>query len=267
MNKRQERKLNKAVGLLENRDFCVITGAGVSTASGIPDYRGMGSAPKKPLDFDPFMKSEEYRKDFWLDGYQDWIDFSPAKPNTTHFAIAELQNMGFVNGVITQNVDNLHWVDENQVVAELHGNMYTTSCLACGHIYATRHIIEKLELGNPSLLTGDVDRENFWVPHCDVCGGVIKPDVVFFGEALPSHGYDLATEIARDAQGIIVAGTSMNVMTPYPFVQMMRQKGHPVIVINKGQTFVDDLADVKVNMDTSEAFTVLTEQLSSVVLI
>ena len=245
----------------------MLTGAGISTASGIPDYRGMGTAPKKPLDFDNFVKDAEYRKDFWIDGYQDWIDFSPAKPNDAHLMIADLQNSGFVNGVITQNVDDLHWVDEEQVVAELHGNMYTTSCMACTQIYATSYIIEKLEMGNPSLLTDEVDRDNFWVPNCESCTGVLKPDVVFFGEALPQYGYDLATEIARDAQGMIVAGTSMNVLTPLPFVQMMRQRGNPVIIINKGETLIDDMADVKLDMDVTEAFVAIRDNLTSVVYI
>lgn len=267
MNKRQERKMKKAINLLENREFCVLTGAGISTASGIPDYRGMGTAPKKPLNFEPFLKDEEYRKDFWADGYQDWIDFSPAQPNDAHLAIADLQNTGFVNGVITQNVDNLHWVDETQVVAELHGNMYTTSCLACGKIYATSYIIQKLELGNPSLLTDNVDREHFWIPNCEECTGIIKPDVVFFGENLPQHGYDLANEIAKDSQGMVIAGTSMNVLTPLPFVQMMRSQGKPVIIINKGATVVDSMADVKINMDISEAFLAIRESLTSVVYI
>lgn len=245
----------------------MLTGAGISTASGIPDYRGMGTAPKKPLNFEPFLKDEEYRKDFWADGYQDWIDFSPAQPNDAHLAIAELQNTGFVNGVITQNVDDLHWVDESQVVAELHGNMYTTSCLACGHVYATEEIINELELGNPSLLTDNLDRENFWIPSCKVCGGIIKPDVVFFGEAIPDYGYNLATEIAKDAQGMVIAGTSMNVMTPLPFVQMMRQRGNPVIIINKGKTLIDDMADIKLDMDIAEAFLAIRERLTSVVYI
>jgi NAD-dependent SIR2 family protein deacetylase len=261
------RKLNKAIRLLEDKQFCVLTGAGVSTASGIPDYRGMGTAPKKPLNFEPFMLDEEYRKDFWADGYKDWVDFSPAQPNDAHIAIANLQNMGFVNGVITQNVDNLHWVGGEQVVAELHGNMYTTSCLACGHVYATAYVIHELELGNPSLLTDNVDRENFWIPNCWVCGGIIKPDVVFFGEALPQYSYDLATQIARDADGIVVAGTSMNVLTPLPFVQMMKQRGKPVIIINKGKTLIDDMADVKLNMDISEVFVRLEEELTRVVVI
>jgi len=267
INRRQERKLKKAVELLENREFCVLTGAGISTASGIPDYRGMGTAPKKPLNFEPFITDPEYRKEFWIDGYQDWVDFSPAQPNDAHLVIADLQATGFVNGVITQNVDDLHWVDEDQVVAELHGNMYTTSCLACGKIYATSYIIEKLELGNPSLLTGNVDREHFWVPNCDVCTGALKPDVVFFGEAIPQHGYDLATEIAREARGMVVAGTSMNVLTPLPFVQMMRQRGNPVIIINKGKTLIDDMADVKLNMDISEALMAIRDNLTSVVYI
>lgn len=253
--------------MLEGKQFCVLTGAGVSTASGIPDYRGAGTAPKKPLNYGPFISDEEYRKDFWADGYQDWIDFSPAMPNEAHLTIAMLQNLGYVNGVITQNVDNLHWVDEEQVVAELHGNMYTTSCLACGHIYSTRDIIEKLELGNPSLLTDTVDREHFWIPNCEQCTGIIKPDVVFFGEALPDYGYSLATEIAKDAEAMVVAGTSLNVMTPLPFVSMMKSQGKPVIIINKGRTMVDDMADVKINADISEFFVAIAESLMTPVLI
>lgn len=139
--------------------------------------------------------------------------------------------------------------------------------MACPTIYATSYIIEKLELGNPSLLTDNVDRENFWVPNCGDCTGVIKPDVVFFGENLPQYGYDLATEIAHDAQGMIVAGTSMNVLTPLPFVQMMKQRGNPVIIINKGKTLIDDMADIKINMDISEAFLAIRENLTSVVYI
>lgn len=264
INKRQ---LNKAIRLLENRDICVLTGAGVSTASGIPDYRGMGTAPKKPLDFGSFVAEEAYRKEFWIDGYQDWKKFSQTIPNDAHIAIAELQNRGFVNGVITQNVDGLHWVDESQVVAELHGNMYATSCMACPTIYSTSYIVEKLELGNPSLLTDNVDRKNFWIPNCEECTGVIKPDVVFFGENLPQYGYDLATEIAKDANAMIIAGTSMNVMTPLPFVRMMKERGNPIIIINKGPTLVDKVADVKINADISEAFAAISDSLMSVVVI
>ena len=245
----------------------MLTGAGMSTASGIPDYRGLGTAPRKPLDFDLFIENEKYRKDFWSDGYQDWLDFSPAEPNDGHLVIADLQNSGFIKGVITQNVDGLHWVDENQVLAELHGNMYTTSCLACKKMYSTSYIIEKLELGNPSLLTDNVDLDNFWVPNCEICTGILKPDVVFFGESLPSYDYDMATEIARNSEGMIIAGTSLNVMTPLPFVQMMRQRGYPIIIINKGRTQVDNMADVKVHMDISEAFLAIRESLTSVVYI
>jgi NAD-dependent SIR2 family protein deacetylase len=227
----------------------------------------MGTAPKKPLDFGLFIRDEEYRKDFWADGYQDWRDFSQTIPNDAHIAIAELRNSGFVNGVITQNVDGLHWVDDQQVIAQLHGNMYSTSCMACGDVSDTSYIIDKLELGNPSLFTDNVDRKNFWFPNCEKCTGILKPDVVFFGENLPNREYDLATEIAKDAEAMIIAGTSMNVMTPLPFVQMMKQRGNPIIVINKGKTLVDNMADVKIDADISEAFVAISEQLTSVVYI
>ena len=264
---KQVRNINKAIKLLEDKDICVLTGAGISTNSGIPDYRGAGTAPKKPLDFIPFITDEKYRKEFWIDGYQDWKDFSPAEPNAAHIAIASLQHAGFVNGVITQNVDGLHWVDDQQVVAELHGNMYVTECLACGHKFDTADIVQKLELGNPGLLTGDVDRENFWIPNCEVCTGIIKPAVVFFGESLREDSFLLATAIAQDADAMIVAGTSLNVLSPLTFVQMMKSAGKPVIIINKGRTMIDKLADVKINMDLSEAFMTIADRLMTPVYI
>ena len=260
-------KLNKAIELLEGKDFCVLSGAGMSTDSGIPDYRGMGSAPKKPLDFGPFTKDAEYRKEFWIDGYQDWIDFSPAQPNDAHLAIGELERAGFINGVITQNVDDLHVAGGSEVVSELHGNMYATECLACHHLTDTGYVVDQLVLANPSLLTDNVDRENFWVPNCEACYGIVKPAVTFFGEGLSASQFDLATEIAKDAEAMIIAGTSLNVMSPLTFVQMMKLAGKPVIIINKGQTLVDDLADVKVEMNLSEAFVKIAESIMSPVVI
>jgi NAD-dependent SIR2 family protein deacetylase len=261
------KQIDKAIALLEDREFCVLTGAGMSTDSGIPDYRGLGTAPRKPLDYGPFTKDEEYRKDFWIDGYPDWKEFSQAKPNAGHVIVSELQSAGFVNGVITQNVDNLHWVGAEQVVAELHGNMYTTSCLACKQLYATAYVINELELGNPSIVDGKVDRENFWVPKCWTCGGILKPDVVFFGENLPADQFGLAAEIAHDAQAMVIAGTSLNVGTPLTFVAMMKEAGKPIIVINKGKTRVDKLADVKLNMNIAEAFGIIASKLMNPVYI
>lgn len=261
------KQIDKAIALLEDKEFCVLTGAGMSTDSGIPDYRGLGTAPRKPLDYGPFIKSEEYRKDFWIDGYRDWKEFSQAEPNAGHVIVSELQSAGFVNGVITQNVDNLHWVGSDQVVAELHGNMYGTVCLMCNSYFATAYVVHELELGNPSLLTGKVDRENFWVPKCEACGGILKPNVVFFGENLHEQAFNLAAEIAHDAQAMIIAGTSLNVGTPLTFVAMMKEAGKPIIIINKGKTQVDKLADVKLNMNIAEAFGVISSKLMTPVYI
>jgi len=264
---KQVKKMKKVVEILGDKTFCVLTGAGISTGSGIPDYRGMGSAPKKPLNLEPFIEDEEYRKDFWVEGYRDWCDFSVAEPNVAHDSVGLLASTGFVNGVITQNVDGLHGKAGTELVAELHGNMYATSCIACGRKYPTEHIVALLETGNPSLLSGVVDRKNFWVPQCESCLGVLKPDVVFFGEMLPEEPFVLAGEIARAAEAIVVAGTSLNVMSPLVFVQMVKSAGKPVIVINKGKTSVDSMADIKVDMDLGKAFNMLTDGLMSPVYI
>lgn len=261
------KQIDKAIALLEDKEFCVLTGAGMSTDSGIPDYRGLGTAPRKPLNYGPFIKDEEYRKEFWIDGYKDWKQFSQAQPNAGHTIVGELQNAGFVNGVITQNVDDLHWTDENQVVAELHGNMYGTVCLWCNSFFATETVVKIMELGNPGLMTGEVDRKDFWTPKCEACGGPLKPNVVFFGENLHEQAFLLAAEIAHDAQAMVIAGTSLNVGTPLTFVDMMKEAGKPIIIINKGKTRVDKMADVKLNMNIAEAFGVIASKIMAPVYI
>ncbi len=261
------KQIDKAIALLEDKEFCVLTGAGMSTDSGIPDYRGLGTAPRKPLNYGPFIKDEEYRKEFWIDGYKDWKEFSQAQPNLGHTIVGELQNAGFVNGVITQNVDDLHWTDENQVVAELHGNMYGTVCLLCNSFFATETIVKIMELGNPSLMSGEVDREYFWTPKCEACGGPLKPNVVFFGENLHEQAFLLAAEIAHDARAMVIAGTSLNVGTPMTFVNMMKDAGKPIIIINKGKTQVDKMADVKLDMNIAEAFGMIASKLMAPVYI
>lgn len=261
------KQIDKAIALLEDKEFCVLTGAGMSTDSGIPDYRGLGTAPRKPLNYGPFIKDEEYRKEFWIDGYKDWKEFSQAQPNAGHTIVGELQNAGFVNGVITQNVDDLHWTDENQVVAELHGNMYGTVCLWCNSFFATETVVKIMELGNPGLMTGEVDRKDFWTPKCEACGGPLKPNVVFFGENLHEQAFLLAAEIAHDAQAMVIAGTSLNVGTPLTFVDMMKEAGKPIIIINKGKTRVDKMADVKLNMNIAEAFGVIASKIMAPVYI
>lgn len=261
------KQIDKAIALLEDKEFCVLTGAGMSTDSGIPDYRGLGTAPRKPLNYGPFIKDEEYRKEFWIDGYKDWKEFSQAQPNAGHLIVGDLQNAGFVNGVITQNVDDLHWTDENQVVAELHGNMYGTVCLWCNSFFATETVVKIMELGNPDLMTGEVDRKDFWTPKCEACGGPLKPNVVFFGENLHEQAFLLAAEIAHDAQAMVIAGTSLNVGTPLTFVDMMKEAGKPIIIINKGKTRVDKMADVKLNMNIAEAFGVIASKIMAPVYI
>jgi NAD-dependent SIR2 family protein deacetylase len=247
-------KLKIAIDILGNRTFCVLTGAGISTDSGIPDYRGRGSAPQKPLNYKPFMRNADYRRDFWIEGYQDWLKFCDAKPNSAHKAIAQLEQDGIVSGVITQNVDALHRKAKSKSVAELHGNMFVTECLYCTNVVLTREVIDKMEMQNPSLLTRNVDRKNFQVPRCELCGSLLKPIVTFFGEGLRDKPFGIGADIAENADAMVIAGTSLNVMSPIGFVNMMVAEGKPVIVINNGPTLVDKIADVKVEMNITEAF-------------
>ncbi len=216
-----EPRLAEAIELLRGTRIAVLTGAGVSTDSGIPDYRGEGAPVRTPMTVQSFLASERARKRYWAGSHLGWRNFASAAPNRGHLALAELEARGHVNGVITQNVDGLHRRAGNQHVIELHGSMDRVLCLTCGQRFARQAIAARLETLNPEIdletairpaPDGDVevdDVDAMVIPACTVCGGILKPDVVFFGEFVPADVFQAAASLVqgrrRSARGRLVA--------------------------------------------------------------
>jgi NAD-dependent SIR2 family protein deacetylase len=266
-------ELDAAVTLLRGRRISLLTGAGLSTDSGIPDYRGEGAPVRSPMTFSQFLGDLDYRKRYWAGSHLGWKRFAAALPNAGHIAVADLETAGIINGVITQNVDGLHLRAGSQRVVDLHGSMDRVRCLTCGQYYARGDIAARLAASNPWLddeskvelsPDGDVQIESvdaFVVPDCSVCGGLLKPDVVFFGEFVPVEKFTEASALVQTAEALIVAGSSLMVNSGIRLLDQAVKRKLPVVVINRGVTKGDTRAAVKIEAGTSETLVSLLERL------
>ena len=267
--------LAAAVEVLTGRTVAVLTGAGVSTDSGIPDYRGAGALPRNPMTFQQFIKDPEYRKRYWAGSHLGWRQFDDAQPNDGHRALAELELAGVVNGVMSQNVDGLHLRAGSQRVVDLHGTMDRVRCLTCGQGFARSDIAIRLARENPWLdepaareLAPDGDVEvgsidGFVTPDCTVCGGVLKPDIVFFGEFIPTEKFAEATALMQAADALLIAGSSLVVNSGIRLLDQAAKRKLPIVIINRGVTRGDLRATVKIDGGTSEHLAALAARLSS----
>jgi NAD-dependent SIR2 family protein deacetylase len=268
--------LERAVQALSGHRLAILTGAGVSTDSGIPDYRGEGAPVRTPMTFQHFLASEDARRRYWVGSHLGWRTFAAAEPNAGHAAIAELERSGRATGVITQNVDGLHPRAGSRRVVELHGTMRRVLCLHCGQIFDRRDLAERVERDNPWLQTpdevllgpdGDVRPDTvagFRIPACTVCGGMLKPDVVFFGEFVPAEKFREAEQLVATSDALIVAGSSLVVNSGVRLVERARRRRLPVVIINRGATRADARASVKIDAGTSDVLTALVERLPAV---
>lgn len=238
--------------------LAVLTGAGCSTASGIPDYRDAEGAWKhtRPMSFADFTGSEAARRRYWAGSLGGWPRVERAQPNQAHHALAELERRGRVAQVITQNVDGLHQRAGSRRVLDLHGRLDTVECLDCGARQDRADVQALLVAWNPasggmapSRPDGDAavagDLASFRVPDCRECGGVLKPGVVFFGESVPRARVAAALAAIEGADALLVAGSSLMVYSGYRFVLAARAHGRPVAAINHGRTRADHLLAVK----------------------
>ena len=237
----------------------VLTGAGVSTDSGIPDYRGAGRIQRHPLTFDQFMGSKENQARYWARSYVGWNRVANAEPNASHRAIASSESTGRVFQVITQNVDGLHQKAGSKAVLELHGRLDRVLCSSCGDILSRNELDARIKLLNPDLnqnpqveFTPDGDAEvdvprDFRVPSCGLCGAHYKPDVVFFGEQVPKDRVQNAEAAITKADAVLVAGTSLAVNSGLRLVKLAKSNNLPVVIVNLGETKADSLADVRLN--------------------
>jgi NAD-dependent SIR2 family protein deacetylase len=260
--------------LLEGRTV-VLTGAGLSTDSGIPDYRGPGRPVRTPMTFQDFVAGPEAQQRYWARAHLGWSRMGTAEPNAGHRALARLEALGAVPLLITQNVDGLHEQAGHRRMVALHGRVSDVICLDCRHRTHRHRLQHRLDRANPGWLAqhahvasrpdGDVELEEthrFVVPACEGCGGRLKPDVVFFGENVPKDRVERCYAALDDADALLVAGSSLAVMSGLRFVRYAARAGLPVVIVNRGATRGDDLATVTVEAGTSAWLTAWAERAS-----
>lgn len=267
--------LDNAIGLLTGRRLAVLTGAGLSTDSGIPDYRGPDAVPRSPMTYQQFTRDAVQRQRYWARNHIGWHFLRRAEPNPGHYAVAALEANRLLTGLITQNVDRLHETAGSVNVVDLHGRFDRIICLQCGTVIPRQVFAEILAELNPGYAelvgsAGDVapdadadvsETAGFTVADCPVCGGMLKPDFVYFGESVPKDRVERAYRMVDDADALLVAGSSLSVMSGLRFVRRMSKRGGPVVIINRGWTRGDDLATEKIGIGTSSALSYLAETL------
>ncbi|WP_375400396.1 Sir2 family NAD-dependent protein deacetylase [uncultured Amnibacterium sp.] len=265
--------LDRAIAALGGR-FAVLTGAGISTDSGIPDYRGDGAPERRPMTIQQFTSAPAFQKRYWAGSYLGWGRFAAAVPNAGHRALAQLERDGRVTGVVTQNVDGLHGKAGSLRVVEVHGSGDRVLCLDCGQVLARDDVTRRIEAANPWIIPdpaaplnpdGDAavgDTSGFVLPTCTVCGGVLKPDVVFFGEFVPPDRFQRAAVLVRAADALLVAGSSLAVNSGIRLLEQARRQRIPIVIVNRGATKGDRIADVKVDAGTSETLQAISDALA-----
>jgi NAD-dependent SIR2 family protein deacetylase len=251
--------------------LAVLTGAGVSTSSGIPDYRDEQGEWKRarPVEFRPFMTDPRVRQRYWARSAVGWPVIRGAKPNGAHRALARLEDQGFVQLLITQNVDGLHAAAGSRNVIDLHGRLDTVRCMQGDHPMPRAELQQRLLASNPGWAEiegrvapdGDVDIEGrdysaFVVPDCPQCGGLLKPDVVFFGEPVPRDRVDRAFEGVANADALLIVGTSLMVYSGFRFAEAAAAAGKPIAAVNLGRTRADHLLTLKINETCEEVLSV-----------
>ena len=256
----------------------VLTGAGVSTASGIPDYRDLDGAWKQtpPMEYREFVGGIAARQRYWARSYLGWQRFGAAEPNDAHRALAALEREGRVVHTVTQNVDGLQQRAGSRRVIELHGSLSSVDCLDCGGSYARADLQRALLEHNPQLagVAGEIapdgdawlrdfDESELDIPACRACGGVLKPAVVFFGESVPRERVQRCRDALDEADAVLVVGSSLMVYSGFRFVREAAGKGIPVAAINLGRTRADELLAFKIEQDCANALNASLAQLGS----
>lgn len=305
-------QLESLAALFAEGPVAILTGAGVSTDSGIPDYRGAGTPPRTPMSIDQFMHNEAYRRRFWAGARAGALRTRGIEPNPGHLAIAELEFAGLLTGVITQNVDGLHARAATQTalrgrkgletgksahrgrttreattssgapfeLAELHGNGGVIRCVPEGHRFTRTEVLAWFDAANPGFTERNADADiapdgdadvaeseyaDVRVPICPACGGLLRPDVVYFGEHVPQQVFAHAERIVAHASALVIAGSSLAVNTGVRLVHRAERRGVPLAVINRGPTAADRRASLRVRIEsgTTETLTALVEMLGA----
>jgi len=267
------------VAALAGRRVAVLTGAGMSTDSGIPDYRGPDSPPSNPMTIGQFRSDPVFRQRYWARNHLGWRHMAATVPNAGHRALARMEAAGVVSGLITQNVDLLHTKAGSRAVVDLHGTYAQVVCLNCGLTMSREALAEELETLNPGFAeraeqVGGIavapdadavvdDTSSFRYLDCPRCGGMLKPDIVYFGESVPKERVQQAFSLVDAADALLVAGSSLTVFSGYRFVRHAAAAGMPIAIVNRGPTRGDALATVKLEAGCSELLTLLAGELTA----
>ena len=282
----QPRTFGMMVELFRGGDVVVLSGAGLSTESGIPDYRGPSGLARRgqPMTYQAFTGSAAARQRYWARSHLGWRHIAGAAPNAGHLAVAALERHGLLRGIITQNVDGLHQAAGGRAVTELHGSLHRVVCLSCWRRTSRPALDERLRAANPAWSgpgrewgagtphartaavnpDGDVALEEtggFAVVDCEQCGGVLKPDVVFFGENVPKPRVASCYDLVAGAAALVVLGSSLTVMSGFRYVRHAASLGIPVVIVNQGETRGDVLAAATIDAPLGVTLTTAVREL------
>ena len=270
------------VAALAGRRLAVLTGAGISTDSGIPDYRGADSPPSNPMTIQQFISDPAFRQRYWARNHVGWRHMDETLPNAGHRSLAALEELGVVGGVITQNVDLLHSKAGSRTVVNLHGTYAEVVCLACGAIMPRERLAVLLEAANtdfanrvraaeglavaPDADAVVADTASFRIVDCPNCDGMLKPNIVYFGENVPKDRVQQAYSLVDHAEALLVAGSSLTVFSGYRFVRYAAARNIPIAIVNRGATRGDGLATVKIDGGCSPILALLAAELADAAL-
>jgi NAD-dependent SIR2 family protein deacetylase len=258
--------------IAEHPRLFVLTGAGCSTGSGIPDYRDADGEWKRgrPVMFQDFLTSAHARRRYWARSLVGWCRIRSAKPNAAHRSLASLERRGRITQLVTQNVDGLHQAAGSTNVIDLHGRVDVVRCMACDRSVPRETVQADLIRCNPEFAAldapeapdGDADLEAlsfdaFDVPDCETCGGLLKPDVVFFGESVPRERVSAAMSALSESDAMLIVGSSLMVYSGYRFAEAMAKAGKPIAAVNLGRTRADELFALKVEQHCADALSPL----------
>jgi NAD-dependent SIR2 family protein deacetylase len=260
-------KVNTLAEALSNtRKLVALTGAGISTESGIPDYRSVNGIWSKqaPIYYSDFVRNPAVRRRYWARSLNGYRKFRDAQPNAGHQALALMEEDGRLHHLITQNVDRLHTKAGSRKVVELHGENSTVHCIDCDYREPRSQTQERLEWENrhlrlPADETGDA--EEVKAPICPICCGLVKPGVVFFGESVPADLTRKAFEVVGEADALLVVGSSLTVWSGYRLARAAREQGKPLYILNIGPTRADAEATVKVEAPAGEALQAIAREM------
>ena len=261
----------KLTELVRGGGVVVLSGAGLSTESGIPDYRGPTGRARnaQPMTYQTFISSAAARQRYWARAHVGWRAMKAAEPNAGHLAVTELQRRGLLTSIITQNVDGLHHRAGASRITELHGSLYRVRCLACGERTSRADLDRRLGEANSDWApTGTINPDgdavltddqvaSFCVVDCEACGGILKPDVIFFGENVPPERVEACYQEVAAARGLLVLGSSLTVLSGFRFVRHAASLGVPVAIVNQGATRGDALADTVLDAPLGDTLTAL----------